>query len=55
VFMLIRKGMSDQHKVLIDCVTGIKFGGISAANWFPVASPEVNNRSPEGAKFKWLS
>lgn len=53
-FMLVKKGMTEKYKVLIDYVTGEKFGGVSSSNWFPVTSPDVNNRLPDGAKLKWL-
>ena len=53
-FMLVKNGMTEKFKVLIDYITGKKFGAVSAANWFPVTSPDVDNRLPEGAKLKWL-
>ncbi|MVB10687.1 Bacterial extracellular solute-binding protein [Caprobacter fermentans] len=53
-FILVKKGMTEKYQVLIDYITGERYGKISAANSFPVTTPLVKNPLPEGAKLQWL-
>lgn len=53
-FILVRRGMTEKYRMLIDYVTGSAFGALSAQNGFPVVVPDVDNRLPAGVKLRWL-
>ena len=53
-FFLLKRGMLDEYRVLVDYVSGADFGRASAANGFPSACPEADNGLGEGARLQWL-
>lgn len=44
----------EEVKVFTDYITGAEFGKRCAGNSYASLNPEVDNKLPEGAKFKWL-
>lgn len=54
IYLLVKKTALENYKMIIDFVTGSDYGQKSADNYFPVLNPEVDNKLPPGATFKWL-
>lgn len=54
MFLLIKAMQKKNLQPFIDFVMGEKYGQRSADSYFPVLNPDVNNRLPENACFKWL-
>lgn len=54
MFLLIKDGVRADLQPFIDFVTGPAYGQKSADNYFPVLHPQVDNKLPAGAGFKWL-
>jgi ABC-type Fe3+ transport system substrate-binding protein len=52
--MLAKESKLSQMNTLIDFVTGEELGNKLADSYFPSLNFEVDNKLPEGAKFKWL-
>ncbi len=53
-YMLVKESKARDFKMFTDFITGSFYGKKSADNYFPVLNPDVNNRLPENATFKWL-
>lgn len=54
IYMLIKESKKTELKAIIDCVTGVELGIKSAQACFPALNPEVDNKLPKNAPFKWL-
>lgn len=53
-FILAKESKIEETSVLIDSLLGAEFGAKCADNLYPSLNPDVDNKIPEGFKFKWL-
>lgn len=54
VTMLVKAEKRDELRYLIDFLTGPEVAAICAGAAFPALHPEVDNRLPDNASFKWI-
>lgn len=54
VTMLVKTKKREELKDLLGFLTGKQVSAIFADAFFPAVHPEVDNRLPEGATFKWI-
>lgn len=54
MYLLVKEKQSKNLQPFIDLVMGTHYGQKSADNYFPVLHPQVDNKLPEKATFKWL-
>jgi ABC-type Fe3+ transport system substrate-binding protein len=54
VTMLVKAEKREELRYLTDFLTGPEVAGICAGAAFPAVHPEVDNRLPENAAFKWI-
>lgn len=54
VTMLVKTGKQHELRDLIDFLAGPKVAGICAGASFPALHPDVDNRLPENARFRWI-
>lgn len=54
VTMLVKADKREELSVLIDFLAGAEVAGICAGAAFPALHPEVDNRLPDDAVFKWI-
>jgi ABC-type Fe3+ transport system substrate-binding protein len=54
VTMLVKTDKREELRYLIDFLTGPEVAGICAGAAFPAVHPEVDNRLPDAATFKWI-
>jgi len=53
-FFMVKANKVEKFKELVDFLTGPQVGQICANAYFPSVHPDVRNRVPIDAKFKWL-
>jgi ABC-type Fe3+ transport system substrate-binding protein len=54
VYLLVKESKFTELAPLVECITGADLGAMSARACFPSLNPEVDNRLPEHASFKWI-
>jgi ABC-type Fe3+ transport system substrate-binding protein len=54
VTMLVKADKREELRYLIDFLTGPEVAGICAGAAFPAVHPDVDNRLPDNATFKWI-
>ncbi len=54
IYLLIKESARTVLKPIIECITGAEMGAKSAQACFPSLHPNVDNKLPENASFKWL-
>ncbi len=54
IYLLIKESARAVLKPIIECITGAEMGAKSAQACFPSLHPDVDNKLPENASFKWL-
>lgn len=54
MYLLIKEGKDKEFATFLDFVMGTDYGQKSADNCFPVLNPQVDNKLPNKAGFKWL-
>jgi ABC-type Fe3+ transport system substrate-binding protein len=54
VTMLVKADKREELRYLIDFLAGPEVAGICAGAAFPAVHPEVDNRLPDNATFKWI-
>ena len=53
-YYLLRKGFAEKYAPFLDFLHGKEFAQKCADNYFPALHPQVNNKLPPQASFKWL-
>lgn len=54
MYLLVKRKQKKDLRPFVDFVMGTYYGQKSADNYFPVLHPQVDNKLPAGAGFKWL-
>ncbi|TWH46494.1 ABC transporter substrate-binding protein [Sporomusa sp. KB1] len=54
LFFMVKANKAEKFKELVDFLTGPQVGQICANAYFPSVHPDVSNRLPIDATFKWL-
>lgn len=54
MYLLVKETLREDLRTFVDFVMGPSYGQKSADNYFPVLHPQVDNKLPEQAGFKWL-
>lgn len=54
MYLIVKESGGQKLKAISDYITGEKFGGRSANNFYPALHPNVDNKLPPQAKLKWL-
>jgi len=54
IYLLIKESKKNELKSIVDCIIGPEMGAGSAQACFPSLNPQVDNKLPENASFKWL-
>jgi ABC-type Fe3+ transport system substrate-binding protein len=53
-FLMVKKDKIDESRPIIDFMMGPVVGKICADAYFPTVRPDISNRLPDNASFKWL-